>query len=74
LLRGSKSGSALYHNQVWTQPNQFRSVRALAVGIVCSRAMINVDISTCSPSQLTELLDKSLLGYGVLRIAFGNNP
>src|SRR5450759_4165195 len=73
-LRGSKPRGALGHNQVWGQPNQFRSVCALAVGIGGSRAMIYVDIVTCSPSQLMKLLCKRLSVYGVLRIGFGNDP
>ena len=73
LLHGSKSGSTLGHNQVWTQPNQFRSVRGQAIGISGS-TIIYLDIITGPPSQLMELLYKRLQGYGVLRIGFSNDP
>jgi hypothetical protein len=73
LLHGSKSWSTLGHNQVWTQPNQFRSVRRQAIGISGS-TIIYLDIITGPPSQLMELLYKRLPGYGVLRIGFSNDP
>jgi hypothetical protein len=66
--------SALGHNQIRTEPNQFCGVCALAVGIDGSPAMIYLDVFTCSPSQFMKLLKKRFAILNCLWIGLSNDP